>query len=195
MLAMAFIAFMLLFMVAAILQVTKLYVKGSAIRQINQTGRQVVDEVADSIRNGSSVVYLSGNNRLCAGDTSYVWNGTDVSGNPTTGNKFAIPDQNTPLRFVAVQDPGGTLCSNPTAGVTRANSTDLVGPEVAVMKFTVDTAAAPLYTLSLVLSTAGSNVVLTGQSTPTTFACAPDNQFCAFGDFTTTVYMRKGGQQ
>lgn len=41
MLAMAFISFLLLFMVAAILQVTRLYVKGSAIRQINQTGRQL----------------------------------------------------------------------------------------------------------------------------------------------------------
>jgi prepilin-type N-terminal cleavage/methylation domain-containing protein len=48
-LAMAFIAFLLLFMVAAILQVTKLYVKGSAIRQINQTGRQLMDTVGSTL--------------------------------------------------------------------------------------------------------------------------------------------------
>lgn len=195
MLAMAFIAFMLLFMVAAILQVTRMYVKGSAIRQINQTGRQVVEEISGSIRNGAAVVVVPDHNRLCAGGMSYVWNTTDGNGNPETLNQFAAPNIGETLRFVAVQDSDGTLCDAAgTAAVPKANSTDLVGPEVTVMGFTVNDTAAPLYTLSLVLSTAGGNVALTGQSTPTGFACAIDNQFCAFGDFTTTVYMRKGGQ-
>lgn len=188
-LAMAFIAFMLLFMVGAILQVTRMYVKGSAIRQINQTGRQVIEDMTDSLRKGSNPVYVAGHNRLCAGGTSYVWNVGD-----TVTNRFDGESSSSKLRFISAQDTEGGLCNSPYTTIAKAGSTDLVGPDITVLRFSVSQqGSTPLYTVSLVLSTAGSNVASGGQSTPTGFACAADNQFCAFGDFTATAYAR-GGQ-
>lgn len=186
MLAMAFISFLLLFMVAAILQVTRLYVKGSAIRQINQTGRQLMDDVATTLRESSRAVYVPDRNRLCAGNTSYVWN---VEG--STINSFGATSPEV-LRFVSVQDPGATLCDSPTLAVNQANSVDLIGADITPLSFSVKQ-EGKLWDLLLVLSTAGSNVAVPDTTTPTGFSCAADNQFCALGDFETSVYSR-GGQ-
>lgn len=183
-LAMSFIAFLLLFMVAAILQVTRLYVKGSAIRQINQTGRQVIEEVSSSLRNNSSPVYVAAQNRLCAGNTTYVWNveGEDVV------NTF---DDGETLRLISVQDPGGSLCGT-NDPIARSGSIDLVGADITPLSFTVEQQGR-LWNISLVLSTAGSNIANPDSTSPSGFSCASDNQFCAFGDFETSVYSR-GGQ-
>jgi prepilin-type N-terminal cleavage/methylation domain-containing protein len=148
-LAMAFIAFLLLFMVAAILQVTKLYVKGVAIRQINQTGRQLMEEVGSTLRNNASPVYI------------------------------------------ATQDAGGTLCKQPYPAVDKAKSLDLVGADITPLEFSVKPQGR-LWTVSLVLSTSGTNIATPDASSPTGFSCAPDNQFCALGDFETSVYSRGG---
>jgi prepilin-type N-terminal cleavage/methylation domain-containing protein len=181
-LAMSFIAFLLLFMVAAILQVTKLYVKGSAIRQINQTGRQIIDDVSSDLRSNSTAVYAPSQNRLCVGNTSYIWN---VEGQ--TINSF---DDGSTLRLISVQDPNGELCasSNPIA---RAGSVDLVGADITPLSFSVGQQGR-LWKVSLVLSTAGSNIATADASTPSGFSCASNNQFCAFGDFQTTIYSRGG---
>lgn len=190
MLAMGFIAFMLLFMVSAILQVTRMYVKGMAIRQINQTGRLVVEDVSSSLRNGSGFKYVKNSNRVCVGNMSYVWNK-----NGEVINKFSGETATTSLRFVSVQDVGGSLCEGGASDdVSKANSTDMTGPDITVLDFTITTdSTQPLATLSLILSTAGSNVANgPGQPTPTGYACPADNQFCALGDFSTTVYTRGG---
>jgi len=185
-LAMAFIAFLLLFMVAAILQVTKLYVKGSAIRQINQTGRQLMDTVGSTLRNNADPSNPSGANRLCAGNTTYVWNSEGEA-----INKFSGSDAATELRFISIQDPGGALCNSTSTPVNKAKTVDLVGADITPLEFSVKQQGR-LWTLSLVLSTAGTNIATPDATTPTGFTCAADNQFCALGDFKTSVYSRGG---
>jgi type II secretory pathway pseudopilin PulG len=182
-LAMSFIAFLLLFMVAAILQVTKLYVKGSAIRQINQTGRQVVDDISLTLRNNGTPIYITDHNRLCAGNTSYAWN--------AEGETINAFDDGQTLRLISVQDPGGSLCASPDSIIPRAGTVDLVGPDITPLRFSVEQQGR-LWDVSLVLSTAGSNIATADTESPTGYACAPDNQFCALGDFQTSVYSRGG---
>ncbi len=180
MLAMAFIAFLLLFVVSAILQITKLYSKGLAIRQINQTGGQVVESLTKAVRY-SKPVYVAASNRLCVDGTSYVWN---VQGQPVV-NKFTDA---TNVGFVAADDMSGSLCAPPYPSVQRNFARDLVGPEITPMKFTVAQNGS-IWDISLVLATSGSNLP-TVAGTPSGFECSPQNEFCAFGDFTTSVYSR-----
>lgn len=182
-LAMSFIAFLLLFMVSAILQVTKLYVKGSAIRQINQTGRQIIDDVSSTMRNNGTPVYIADHNRLCVGNTSYVWNAEGETINAFDGGQT--------LRLISMQDPGGSICASPDSIIPRAGTVDLVGPDITPLRFSVDQQGR-LWGISLVLSTAGGNIATIAASSPTGFSCAPDNQFCALGDFQTSVYSRGG---
>lgn len=187
MLAMAFIAFMLLFITSAILQATKLYVKGTAVRQINQASRQALGDIGTTMRY-SKPNYIASQNRLCVGGVSYVWN---IEGAPQT-NAFAAPNNTNLLRLVSIDDPSGSLCATPFGAIDKTKAKSLVGDEAAVLKFVVNQNDS-LWDVSLVLSTAGSNAPLSGQSTPTTFACAADNQFCALGDFETSIYSRGGG--
>lgn len=186
-LAMTFIAFLLIFTVAAILQVTRLYIKGSAIRQIDQTGRQLIDDVSTTLRTGADpndqgVLH----NRLCVGGTSYVWN---VDGSIVNANNV-YSDSSATLRFVSVQDPHGDLCRSPSLKVTKSTAVDLIGPEITPLSFSV-TQHGSLWDISVVLSTTGENkadpVVGGG------FACKVRNQFCAFGNFETSTYSRGGG--
>ena len=183
-LSMSFIAFILLFIVAAILQVTQLYVKGIAIHQIDQTGRQLMEELGSSLRSGNVVTQPLSSNRLCVGGTSYIWN---VEGTAQT-NKFASPNAADTLRFIAVSDASAAYCTDPTLAVTKANSEDLVGGDITPLAFSL-TQKGRLWTVALILSTAGSNLASADSTTATGFTCGT-NQFCAFGDFETSVYSR-----
>jgi prepilin-type N-terminal cleavage/methylation domain-containing protein len=175
-LAMAFISFLLLFVVNSVIQITRIYTKGLAIRQISQTGRQLTEDVSRSLRYGEPL-YLAANNRLCSGGVSYIWN---PEGDTT--NKFT---DNAPVRFVSVDDPGHLLCNTATLPqVDRTRAEDLVGKDITVMEFSVQE-RGKLRDIKLVLSTAGSNVAMADSTTPTGFSCDPKNEFCAFGDFET----------
>ena len=184
MLSLTFISFILLFMVAAILQLTRLYVKGSAIRQINQTGRQIVEDIAASVRTGTEPRPAVGHNRLCVGNTTYAWNAEGE-----TINRFNDVTRTT-VRFVSVQDSGGALCGWPYNDIPKTGSVDLIGPGITTLKFTAQP-QGKLWTISLVLSTAGSNIATADSSTPTLYSCKT-NEFCALGDFKTSIYARKG---
>ena len=185
-LAMTFIAFMLLFTVAVILQVTRLYVKGSAIRQIDQTGRQLVGDVGKSLRTGVNPVSAPDEQRLCVGGVSYVWNVNGSVINQYVGE----PNGTTQLRFVSVQDPLGGLCADTNSRVDKNKAIDLVGPEITPLKFEI-IQRGRLWDIVIVLSTSGDNVAQSSGSV-LGFSCAPDNPFCALGDFETSVYSRGG---
>lgn len=191
-LAMTFIAFLLLFIVSAILQATRLYVKGQAIRQINQSGRQVMTSLKDDLRYAKPV-YVADKHRLCVSGTTYVWN-TESPANPVFLNKYMSDPigtglSSTPLRFVSVKDPLGALCltSDP---IDPSRASDIIGASVTLLKFSLSQQGG-LWQVSLILSTNGDNTAVPGP-TPSGYMCNPMNEFCAFGDFTTTVYTRKG---
>ena len=186
-LAMSFIAFMILFVVLAIIQATKLYSKGLAISQINQTGQQVMTDVNRSIRYSTP---MTAPNRLCLGGVSYLWN-TDDELNPGPGiNTFS--DSTAELRLVSVSDSGGRMCNPPYNSIPRASAKDLVGGDVTVLDFSVRQ-RGKMWDVTFTLSTRGND--RSNMATPKAtggFECAPQNQFCAFGEFDTSVYSRGG---
>lgn len=186
-LAMAFIAFMILFVVLAIIQSTKLYSKGLAISQINQTGQQVMVDVNRSIRYSTP---MTAPNRLCLGGVSYLWN-TDAELNPGPAvNTFS--DSTSELRLVSVSDAGGRLCIPPYNSITRGSAKDLVGGDITVLDFSVQQ-RGKMWDITFTLSTRGNdrgNMAVPNGSGG--FECSPQNQFCAFGEFDTSVYSRGG---
>ena len=187
-LAMAFIAFLLLFSVGAIWQIMRLYAKGVAIGQINQSGRQVVESMSRSMRFASPVT--SSNNRLCADGMTYVWN---VEGQ-TKENKFLPLTGPQDLRLVTLSDPAANYCKDlSTEPIPRDKAKDIIPAGVGVYGLSVKRlgSSSSFWDISLLIGTAGQDNSPKTNSTSGKLECAPDNQFCAFGDFETSVYSSK----
>jgi len=152
MLAMTFISILLLAIAMTTIQISNIYNKGITMREVNQMGRAISDELQRSI--GSSTPFdvtpkdsadnsatntshyvvrkANGQNvagRLCLGDYTYAWNyGKAIAGEGgiTSYNKYTGGDSATPIRFVKVRDPSGALCSDPTMNITKANATEML---------------------------------------------------------------------
>lgn len=182
-LAMAGIAFLLLFVLYAIVHVTNLYSKGTAIRQINQVGRQVSDEISRQIRYGGTPQIQAASNRMCIGNRSYIWNTSASSSNTYSDGS--------PLNFVAAT--GVAYCQNVILMPPRDASTrEMLGSVARVMTMNVQEPIANtgVYEFQIVLGTAIEQPtynVGTGL-----FECVSGGQqFCAVGDFEATIFARK----
>lgn len=180
MLAMGGIAFLLLFVVFAIMHVTNLYGKGVAIRQINQIGRQISDEISREVRFGENPK-MGVKNRFCVNDKSYIWNPTG-----STDNKF---NSGATVGFVKVD--GINYCNDP-APLIPNDAKELLGNVATILDMTIveDPVSSGLFELTLVLGT--KNDPPTWQSVSGQFECSSiGGQFCAVGEFKTIIYARK----
>jgi type II secretory pathway pseudopilin PulG len=187
MLAMGGIAFLLLFVVFAIVHATNLYSKGIAIRQINQVGRQVTDEISRSVRYDNDPEVRTAENRLCSGDVAYVWNNNGTTATTPGANLYT---DDTVVTFARVDDV--SLCQNVTQKVNKTQAVELLGSIATVQEINVSqpVATSPLYEFHAIFSTAGDNApVYIG---PGIYECSPTlGQYCAFGEFSTTIYGRR----
>ncbi len=189
-LAMTFLAFIMVFVVVVLIQIMNIYNKGIAMTQINQTGRQVADDLNSSVRFATpgSVTYLAANNRLCTGQVSYLWN---IDGGTT--NTFS---DNSAIGVVRIRDSVSDYCNdvNLKPSLTNTNVTVLSGPSVGILEFTVDTAPS-FIRINMVLSTSGNNkpVYSSGKWSCLGSGGSGSNPYCAFANFDNTIYMR-GGQ-
>lgn len=138
MLAMTFIAMLLVAIALTTIQITHIYNKGLTLREVNQAGRVVSDELKRSIAASSpfdvnpasptsKYIVRPGGGRLCIGPYTYAWNyGSALAGGngaPTIYNTFEEGD---PVRFVKVSDPAGSLCSEPTLNIVKADATEML---------------------------------------------------------------------
>lgn len=192
MIALAFVAFILIFATTAVIQVMQTYNKGVAVKQINQAGRTTLDTLARFLREADpgavNVSVMSSQRRLCLGSVSYVWN---LYNTPSgSANRY---DDGSPLTFARVNDASNAMCT-PTAGVypapAKAQSADVLQSNVWVMAVSVTDPAvdAPLVDVSVSLAVANDPAITAGQ-------CAQGGtvgQFCATSTFSTTV-MTGGG--
>jgi prepilin-type N-terminal cleavage/methylation domain-containing protein len=183
MLAMGGIAFLLLFVVFAIVHTTNLYSKGVATRQINQVGRQVTDEISRAVRYGNEPVVRTAENRLCAGNVAYIWNNATSPG-------VNLYTDDTPVTFVRVEDVA--LCQNVTQKVDKTKAVELLGNIATVQEITVRQPVniSPIYEFTAIFSTAGDNAPTF--ISPGVYECSPAfGQYCAFGEFSTMIYGRR----
>jgi prepilin-type N-terminal cleavage/methylation domain-containing protein len=193
MIALAFVAFILIFSTTAVIQVMQTYNKGLAIKNINQAGRTTMEDMTRYLRTADpgvvDVSLVSSQRRACFGGISYVWNLSNTPAN--LANKFSGSTDT--LTFVRVEDESKAMCkatSGAYPDVPKAQATDILQSNVWVMSvaMTAPGVGAPLMDLTLNLAVANDPAISSGQ-------CAQGGttgQFCATSNFTTTV-MTGGG--
>jgi type II secretory pathway pseudopilin PulG len=200
MLAMAFIAMLLLAIALIILQISTIYNRGLTIKEAVQASSAISSDLSQDIAaaptfslaaNTGHYVTQPWGGVLCLGQYSYVWNfGKAVSTyngshQASSINLLANDDgSTTPLNFAKVVDTSGALCSSATAkSVTQSQTVELLkntDHDLAVHEFCVvsqPTANDPLtgeqlYTLNYSIGTNnGAALTTTGSA-----ACVGTNQ-------------------
>lgn len=183
MLAMTFIAMLLVAIALTTIQISNIYNKGITLREVNQAGRSVSDELQRTISSAtpfdvtpkgpgdnapaSRYVVSPGGGRLCLGNYTYAWNyGAALEGGtgaPVILNQYSGADNTIPIRLVRVIDPNGGLCTTPSLpAISKANSTDLLSSgdrDLVLHKFSIKrTSDEPstgqsIYSISMVVGT------------------------------------------
>lgn len=138
MLAMTFLGLLLLAIALTTIQISNIYTKGVTLREVNQAGRALSDELQQAIggtqafdvtpKSGdmpatSKYIKWDGGGRLCLGRYTYAWNyGKAFAGEEDAFNRYS--DTNEPVRFVKVKDPSGGLCATPNSPIPRDQTTE-----------------------------------------------------------------------
>jgi prepilin-type N-terminal cleavage/methylation domain-containing protein len=211
MLAMTFISMLLVAIAMTTIRVSDIYNKGLTLREVNQAGRAVSDELqraiassapfeADPTVDNSRYVVRNEGGRLCLGRYTYAWNFgsalTGKSGAPTPYNKYS-DDPEALIRFVKVTDPSGTLCTNPTSNILRTNATDMLtggDRDLVIHKFSITKSAEEItigeamYAISMTIGT-NDRAELTTNDT----SCKPPSEgegnenYCSVNQFDITA--------
>lgn len=152
MLAMTFIAMLLVAIALTTIQISNIYNKGITLREVNQAGRSVSDELQRTISsatpfdvtpktqsaNAPASRYIvdpnGGGGRLCLGNYTYAWNyGRALvggTGAPEVLNKYGGSASGTEIRLVRVSDAGGLLCTTSSTTtlptIQKDKATDLL---------------------------------------------------------------------
>lgn len=165
MLAMTFIAILLLTIAMSTIYVSRIYTRGQLLQSVNQSGRTLSDMIKRDIDQSrefavpasrddarepgrSTASYIVQGNtatdrfggRLCLGSVSYVWNYASAlqSNNRNRYNGERSGDQ--PLRFVRVEDRG-QLCEDPNSNVDKSKATEYLagsdGLDLALYSLTI----------------------------------------------------------
>jgi prepilin-type N-terminal cleavage/methylation domain-containing protein len=208
-LALAFVAFVLVFATTTVVQILRTYNQGLAIKEINQTGRASLEDMTRILRGAAPTAIVSlartapnvvgptaNQGRVCLGGISYVWNFANASLNRYTDGST--------VHFARVNDPGSALCVGSPGSypaVNKAQATELVGSNVWVQQLTVlPSVSQAFYDIFIQMSTVdnlASPALITNWGAPTpeqrvTCKGGSLGQFCAVASFTSAVNARGG---
>ncbi len=156
-LAMAFVSLLLVAIAMTVIQIANIYAKGSTLKEVNQLGMALSQDMQSSISSSSPLslgegspdfkeIKASGDSskvaggRLCTGNISYIWNFGEYFTTPV--NEYETSSD--VLRLVKVEDKGKLYCSDPTKKVVKANATEMLMDgerEVALQSFAITEAA------------------------------------------------------
>lgn len=194
MLSMAFLGFLMLFVVTAVMQLIGTYNKGLVYKEINQSGRTIIEELTRNMRvssPGSIAAPVDGGGkstgRLCIAGQTYIWN------SPKTNNTYASAAGGGKVQgVVRIDDTTGSLC-NSTAPLTkpeRDKQVVLARSNVEIHDFSLKRADnGRLITFTVVFSSTGDNA-----PTPGTNDCPTGRlgEYCAVAEFNEiTVSTRR----
>lgn len=179
MLAMTFISILLLAIAMTTIQISNIYNKGITLREVNQVGRSVSEDIQRSIgastpfdvtpkeddspdTASSKYVVRPGGGRLCLGSYTYAWNyGKALAGGQGVSLYNEYTDEK-PVNFVKVADPQGALCDNPALNIKKSDATELVSAgdrDLVVHNFTIQKTAddadaeQAMYAISMLIGT------------------------------------------
>ena len=206
MLAMTFISVLLIAIAMTTIQISNIYNKGITLREVNQAGRTISDDLQRSIGNSISFdpastdnpvyINLNGGGRLCTGKYSYLWNyGKAISTGAVTNQVNQYDDTGAGyIRFAKAVDSDSSLCKNGGSEKPKqADVTELLASgdrDLAVHSFTISrTANEPstgqaMYAISFVLGTNDQSVLTTNDT-----SCRPPSEaqggedYCSVNQF------------
>ncbi len=216
MLAMGFVASLLLAIAMTVIQIGNIYNRGITYNDVNQAGSALAVELQRSINSSSpfdvnlknadgtantNSMYkpTSWGGRLCTGQYSYVWNYGKAILDPLGGLNRYIASADS-IHFVKVIDTGKDLCSSPSSGVIKTSAIELLSQgqnNLAIHSFSITSSAYDektgqrLYNISFTLGT-NEQSALNGDNTK----CLLENEFksnpsyCAINDF--SIVARAG---
>lgn len=208
-LAMAFFGSVLLLATMLLMQVLNIYNKGMIVKQMNQVGRTLMEDMARVSNSGESVILTgNGGNVSCItiGDVTYAWN--RASGDPSdtdgyeenAGQLYYYSGTNNPINFVKITNTS-VNCSSLGRNERPAHSSidtasPVVGGTVRVYDMTVQRLDnTNLVRVSMILGTFDKaqseyNLYKNGSN----WECRPTGlgNFCAKANFETVLYVPNG---
>ena len=211
-LAMTFLAFVLVFSATIVVQISNTYFKGLSIKQINQAGRAITDDLSRSLQGAStSDINLTqvNNGLLCIGETAYIWNPVylGTAYNSSNINRYKTASKPISLARVAKSDVGNCLgllpvnipssadnlaiLSGNSRVITASAERSQADPKLVKVRFIIGTFdnSELTYFNTGNLSQINNSVYYDG----TKFTCREDRfgNFCALAEFQTTVYVTR----
>lgn len=213
MLAMAFIALLLLAIAMTIIQIANIYNRGLILKEQDQVSRSISDDLDQAMRSSTTFsivpaakryVSTTWGGRMCLGQYSYIWNYVKA-----TGSNLNTYTDGTPLKFVKAPDAGATYCTA-NAQTGEYPAIDLTGAvellqtgdhNLGLHAFAVTTSPTAsdslsgqsLYVVSFTIGTSDLNAMVADQS-----ACKDPNVagadpvYCAVQQFTIVVRVVDG---
>ncbi len=159
MLSMTFISILLVAIAVTIIQISNVYNRGITLKEVNQSGRSLSNELQRSITSGAPFMIEEGDGsryvkqedwggRLCTGQYSYVWNfGRALVSNDPGGDRLNVyaDGSDTQIRFVKAVDPSASYCIDSTKKVDKATATELLNVgdhSLALQSFSIESAAS-----------------------------------------------------
>lgn len=220
--AMAFIAMLLLVIAATVIQISGMYNKGLTMRSVDQAGRTITTDLRSTLsesqpfnvdtayklqRYPDSDLNDPDGARLCTGLYSYIWNFGKSLDDPI--NKYT--SGNDEIRFVRVRDSGGQYCADQTKMINRADATELLSSEssnLAIQSFNIKQLAndssigQALYRIVMEIGTADQSALQQVRQLDTIdTSCKPPSDdeamqnYCAVNQFDFTAQAgNKGGR-
>lgn len=139
MLAMTFISVLLLAIAMTIIQVGVIYNKGMTLKEVNQAGRTIGDDVKRTTAGSASLMLANdyvtntAGGRLCLGSYSYLWNTTAALERGDANLTTYESDASKEVHFVKVPDSAKIYCAKNSSGALtyrsiRAADTDAANP-------------------------------------------------------------------
>lgn len=215
MLAMVFVAFILVFISLTLVQMFRIYDKGASMKQVNQSGQAMVEEISQAVRSqlpASINTDAVSSGVLCIDNVMYVWNplyvgATQVPGTPASNHTAVIGDPVTGgmMARKILSDTGAGCPANIAAALARAtepnSDTQLLSSQTRVLQSSVTRLDSNLVQLDFVIGTYSRSEIVgntTRYITATrqsdgSFSCLPgnDGNYCSFAEFSTIVYLSK----
>lgn len=216
-LAILFVAILLLAVAMTIMGVGRTYEYGVSLKAVNQTGREVVDQLRRDMAAAQpeqvSFEYTGGVGRLCLGSVSYVYNDAQLLDAPSGEVQDQTQSGNPPITFARIEDIGGVWCLKNVLGTayiknhiqtgdtyTEILQRDTVPMAIHSMNAVVFAEATDenypesLIHLQLVLGTNETNTLDGAECKPPT---EPGQNFsnCAVREFVTVVRVAGGGNR
>lgn len=199
MLSMSFIGVLLVAIALTTIQISNIYNKGLTLREVNQAGRTLSDDLQRSIgasppfdvdpaSDTTKYIVRDGGGRLCVGRYTYAWNyGSALRGGTGAPAVVNTYDDGQAVGFAKVDDPSASLCTDPTAAIPRASANELLSGgdrDLAVHIFTVSSSTQDLetgqalYAISMTIGTNDSSLLTTNDT-----SCKPPAQASGGEDY------------